>query len=117
MNAEKKGWEYRYSDEERQEIIDAAPSPLPNGIDLAAAIRELECSASIYRGVGESYQRRFKGKAPAWHKAFKRLDELVDLVDTDGLVELGQMLPGLALARDHARLIAIGADMSAHSHR
>jgi hypothetical protein len=77
----------------------------------------LEGAASIYLGVSESYKRRFKGKAPAWEKAFDRLDELVALAESDGLAELHQMLPGLSDARDRARLIAIGAGMSAHSHR
>jgi hypothetical protein len=117
MKAKKEDWEYRYSDDERQAIIDAAPSPLADGIDLDPEIRQLEDSASIYRGVGESYRQRFKGKAPAWQKAFERLDELVALAENDGLVELQKMLPGLSVARDRARLITIGADMSAHSHR
>jgi hypothetical protein len=117
MRAEQEGWKYRYSDEERKEIIDAAPSPPPDGIELDAEIRELEESAGIYCGVGESYRQRFKGKARAWEKAFERLDELVALAESDALVEIHQMLPGLSDAREHARLIAIGADMSAHSHR
>ena len=40
------------------------PSPMPDAIDLDAAISELEDSASIYHGVGKSYRQRFKGKAP-----------------------------------------------------
>ena len=42
MKAEKQDWEYRFLDEEQQAIIEAAPSSSPDGIDLAAAISELE---------------------------------------------------------------------------
>ena len=35
-------WEYRYLDEKRQAIIEAAPSPMPDAIDLDTAISVLE---------------------------------------------------------------------------
>jgi hypothetical protein len=35
-------WQYRFLDKEQLAIIEAAPSPLPDAIDLAAAISELE---------------------------------------------------------------------------
>jgi hypothetical protein len=117
MKLKKEEWEFSYSDDERRALIGAAPSPVPDGVDVNAEVRALEDAASVYRGVGASYRQRFKGKAPAWERAFERLDELVALAENDGLVELHEMLPGLSDARDRARLIAIGADMSAHSHR
>ena len=42
MKTEKQDWEYRYLDEKRQAIIEAAPSPMREAIDLAAAISALE---------------------------------------------------------------------------
>ena len=109
MRSEKtEEWEFSYSDRQRQAIMAAAPSPIPDGVDLDAEITELEDLASIYRGVGENYGRRFKGKTPAWQKAFKLLDELVGLAENDGLVELHKMLPGLPDARDRARLDSNG---------
>jgi hypothetical protein len=42
MKPEKQDRPYRFLDEERLAIIEAAPSPLPDAIDLAAAISELE---------------------------------------------------------------------------
>jgi hypothetical protein len=60
MKPEKQDWEYRYLDEKRRAIIEAAPSPMPDAIDVDAAISELEDSASIYHGVGKSYRQRFK---------------------------------------------------------
>jgi hypothetical protein len=52
MKAEKQDWQYRFLDEERPAIIEGAPSPLPDAIDLIAPISELEDYASTYRGVG-----------------------------------------------------------------
>jgi hypothetical protein len=40
MMPEKQDWQYRFLDEERLAIIEAAPSPLRDAIDLAAAISE-----------------------------------------------------------------------------
>ena len=116
MNRKKK-WEFSYSKTERQAIIDAAPSPKPKRRDLDAEIGRLEDAATIYVGVSKTYKQRFKGKAPAWQKAFKLLDELIGLAENDGLVELKEMLPGLSEARDRARLTAAGTKMSAHAHR
>jgi hypothetical protein len=42
MKSEKQDWPYRFLDEERLAIIEAGPSLLPDLIDLAAAISELE---------------------------------------------------------------------------
>ena len=42
MKPEKQDWEYRYLDEKRPAIIEALPSPMPDAIDLAAAISVLE---------------------------------------------------------------------------
>ena len=42
MKPAKQDWQYRFLEEERLAIIEAAPSPLPDAIDLAAAISELE---------------------------------------------------------------------------
>ncbi|MGX9426269.1 MULTISPECIES: hypothetical protein [Bradyrhizobium] len=112
----KEEWEFRYSDQERQAIVHAAPSPAPHGVDLDAEIRELEDAASIYIGVTETYKRRFKGRAPAWRKASKLLDKLLELSENDGLVELHKMLPGLPAARDRARVTADSTKMSARAH-
>ena len=38
-------------------------SPFGSVLVVDAEIREVEDSASIYRGVGESYRRRFKGES------------------------------------------------------
>jgi hypothetical protein len=38
MKPEKQDWSDKFLDEERLAIIEAAPSPLPDAIDLAAAI-------------------------------------------------------------------------------
>ena len=48
MKPEKKDWQYRFLDAERPAIIDAAPSPLPEAIDFAAAISELENSRRAF---------------------------------------------------------------------
>jgi hypothetical protein len=64
MKPEKQDRPYRFLDEKRQAIIEAAPSPMPDAINLDAAISELEGQASIYHGVGKSDRQRFNGKAP-----------------------------------------------------
>lgn len=47
MKPEKQDWPYRFLDEERLVMIEGAPSPLPDAIDLAAAINTFGVTQSI----------------------------------------------------------------------
>jgi hypothetical protein len=109
----KEEWQFSYSDVERQAIIAAVPSPVPDGVDVDAVIRELEDAASVYIGVGDAYRQR-RDKAPAWKKALKLIDDLIAHAEQE---RLEAVLPDLEGARDRERPFVLGAEMSAHSHR